>query len=125
MAPPSIYYASTHYISGKTRSSAPRRAYLWPTYDGIASWTVIGRQGGKVRNRRVAKSRIVLIPILILILLILAKKFVPLQFIRGCRYCFVNNTNKLRLLVSMCFWVEEGMEGRTNQVEKTLYTGSN
>ena len=81
---------------------------------------------GKVRNRRVAKSRIVLLPLLILILLlILVRTFVSRQLIRECIYCSKNNTNELRLLVSMCFWVKEGIDGRANQVDKTLYTVSN
>ena len=75
----------------------------------------------KVRNRQVTKSRIVLIRIP----LILVKKFVPRQLIRECRYCSLNNTNELRLLVRTCFWVKEGIDVRTNQVEKTLYTGYN
>ena len=40
-----IYYASIGYISAKTRSSALKKAYLWSTNDGNASWTVNGRQG--------------------------------------------------------------------------------
>ena len=70
---------------------------------------------GKVRNRRVAKSRIVL---LLIIILILVKTFIPRQLIHGCRYCSINNTNELRLLVSTCFWVKKGIDGRTNRFEK-------
>ena len=78
---------------------------------------------GKVRNRRVAKSRIVFLPIILI--LILVKKFIPRKLIHGCRYCSINNTNELRLLVSSAFWVKKGIDGRTNQFEKQQYTGSN
>ena len=62
------------------------KAYLWSTNDGNASWTVNGRQGaGKVQNWRVAKSRIVLISILIFIIIILVIWFIPRQLIHGCR----------------------------------------
>ena len=74
---------------------------------------------GNVRNRRVAKSRIVLrIPILILV-----KTFIPRQLVHGCKYCSINNTNELRLLVSMCFWVKKGIDGRINQFEKNTVYG--
>ena len=61
---------------------------------------------GKVRNRRVAKLQIVLV-IIIIIIIILVKKFIPWQLIHGCRYCSLNNTNELRLLVSSAFWVKK------------------
>ena len=64
---------------------------------------------GKVQNRRVAKLRIVLL--LIIILIILVTKFVPRQLIHGCRYCSINDTNELRLFVSMCFGVKKESTG--------------
>ena len=65
---------------------------------------------GKVRNQRVAKSRIVLIPFLILNL-IFVKKCIPRQLIHECRYCSINNTNELHLLVSKAFWVKKESTG--------------
>ena len=35
------------------------------------------------------------------------KKFIPRYLIRGCRYCSINDTNELHLLVSMSFWVKK------------------
>ena len=88
-----IYYASIGYISAKTWSSALMKAYLWSTNNGNVSWTVNGVEDpGKVQNQPVAKSQIVLIPII----LILVKTFIPRQLIHGYRYCFINNTNELR-----------------------------
>ena len=49
------------------------KAYLWCTNDGNASWTVNGRQ---------APRRIVLI---ILIIIILARTFIPQKLIHGSR----------------------------------------
>ena len=44
------------------------KAYLWSTSDGNANWRLMGmKDPGKVRNWQVAKSRIVLIPILIVL----------------------------------------------------------
>ena len=60
---------------------------------------------GKVWNRPVAKSRSVLL--LVIIILILIKKFIPRQLIHGCRYPSINNTNKLRLLVNRAFGERE------------------
>ena len=51
------------------------------------------------------------------------KKLIQRQLIHGCRYCSVYNTNELHLLVSICFWVKEGIDGRTNQVEKHCKRG--
>ena len=50
--------------------------------------------------------------------LIHVQKFIQRQLIHRCRYCFINNTKELRVLVSMCFWVKKGINGRTNQFEK-------
>ena len=67
---------------------------------------------GKVQNWRVAKSRIVLLLLIIIIsILILVKKFIPRPLIHGCKYCSINNTNKLRLLMNMCFWVKKESTG--------------
>ena len=45
------------------------KAYLWSTNDGNATWTVNGvKDPGKVRNRRVAKSRTVLITGILILL---------------------------------------------------------
>ena len=52
----------------------------------------------KVRNQRVAKSQIVLI--------ILVKQL-PQQLIHGCKYCSINNTSELCLLVSTIFGVKK------------------
>ena len=60
------------------------------------------KDAGKVRNRRVAKSQIAL-----LLVLIVAKMFVPRQLIHGCRYCFTNNINELHLLLSIALWVKK------------------
>ena len=44
------------------------KAYLKSTNEGNASWTVMGvKDPGKVRNRRVTKSPIVLLPIILLL----------------------------------------------------------
>ena len=59
------------------------------------------RDTGKVRNQKVSKSRIVLIPILILILL---KMYIPRQLSHDTRHCSINNTNELHLPVSSAFW---------------------
>ena len=85
------------------------KAYLWSTNNGNASWTVYGgqgtRQGTKPASGKFANffpsyssyyySR---------------KSFIPRQLIHGCRYCSLNNANKLRLLVSTCFWVKKKKE---------------
>ena len=71
-------------------------------YEGYLSYT------GKVRNRRAAKSQIVL---LLLIIIILVKTFILRQLIHGCRYCSINSTNQLRLLVSSDFWVKKESTG--------------
>ena len=60
----------------------------------------------------------VLSTLLIIPILIHVKMFIPRQVIHGCRYCSKTITNELRLLVSMCFWVEKGIYGRTNQFKK-------
>ena len=63
-----IYYASIAYISGKMWSSVLIKAYLWSINDGNASWNGNGCQGPRqVRNRQVAKSLSVLIPIPIIL----------------------------------------------------------
>ena len=41
------YYAFIVYISAKTRSSAPMKAFLWSIRDGNARWNVNGRQKHK------------------------------------------------------------------------------
>ena len=66
-----------------------------------------------------------LLVIIIISIFIFVKNFIPQQLIHECRYCSINNTNELHLLVSMCFWVKKGIDGRTNQFEKQQYTGSN
>ena len=60
------------------------------------------RNAGKVQNRKVAKSQIVLIPILILI-----KKFIARQPSHDTKHCSINKTNKVHLLVGRAFWVEK------------------
>ena len=118
------YYTSIDYISTKMQSR-----HLWRPIHGLLTMAMlVGQLMGvkdpsKARNQRVAKSRIVLISIVIPLILIVVKKFGPRQLIHGCIYCSVNNTNESRLLVSMCFWVNKGIDGRTNQFEKTLCTG--
>ena len=54
----------------------------------------------KIQNQKLAKSRIVLI----ILILILVKEFIPRQLSHDSRHCFINNTTKLRLLVSKAFW---------------------
>ena len=97
------------------------RVYLWSTNDGNASWTVNGRQGpqqgtkpvrGKIANCSYSYSYSYSYS---------RKKFIQRQLIHGCRYCSTNNTNKMRLLMSMCFWVEKGIDWRTNQLKNTVY----
>ena len=81
---------------------------LWRLIYGVLTMAMLVgmlmgvKDPGKVRNRRVTKSRIVL-----LIILLLVKTFIPRQFIHGCRYCSTNNINELRLLVSSAFWVKK------------------
>ena len=71
----------------------------------ILAGMLIGvKDPGKVRNWRVPNSRIVLL-ILDFIHIIPVKTFIPGQLIHGCRYSFINNTNKFHLILSMCFWV--------------------
>ena len=84
------------------------------------------KDSGKVRNWRVAKMRIVLIPLLILI-----RTFISLQLIHECRYQSINNTNELHLLVSICFWVKkESMGGQISskkhciQVRTSVFVSS-
>ena len=73
------------------------------TNEGNASWTINGiKDTGKVGNRRVAKMRIVLS-----LLLILVKKFIPWQLSHGSEYCCTNNANDMRLLVSSTFAVKK------------------
>ena len=36
--------------------------------------------------------------------------FISWQLLHGCRHCFTNSTNELRLLVSMCFWVKKNRQ---------------
>ena len=100
------------------------KAYLWSTNDGNASWTVSGCQGHR-QGTKPASGKIANFSSSFLIL-ILVKTFVPRQLICGCtcRYCSINNTNKLRLLVSMYFWVKkESTGGRVSS--KKHCTGSN
>ena len=94
------------------------KAYLWSTNDGNAIWTVNGRQrprqGMKPVSGKIANcssyyyyySR---------------RKFIPRQLIRGCRYCSINSTYELRLLMSSAFWIKKESTGRQN----TPYMGSN
>ena len=117
-----MYYASINYIFAKTWSSALLKAYLWSTNDNNASWTVNGHQGPR-QGTKLARGKIA--NVIIILLLILVKKFIPRQLIHGCRYCSRNNTNELRLLISMCFWVKKRIDWRTNQFKKQQYTGSN
>ena len=95
------------------------KAYLWSTSDGNASWAVNGRQRPRQGTKPVSAK------IANFLLILLVKTSIPRQIIHECTYCSINNTNELRLLVSMGFWVKKGINGRTNQFEKTLYTGSN
>ena len=112
-----IYYASIVYISAKTQCSAM-----------LAGPLIFVKNPGKVRNWRVTKLRTVVFLLLIITLhLILVKTFISLQLIHGCRYmyCDINtcNTNELHLLVSMFFWVKEGIDRRTNLFEKKTAYG--
>ena len=84
------------------------KVYLGSTNNGNASWTINGRQGPRQgMNWRVAKLWIVLI----ILNLILVKKFIPRQLLHGCRYCCINNTNELSLLVNTCFCVKKESTG--------------
>ena len=115
-----IYYASIAYISAKTRSSALMKAYSWCTNDGNASWPVNGRQGSRQgTNQASGKSRVFLLPIPLLI--ILAKTFIPRKLIHRSRYCSINNTNQLRLLVSMCFCVKKNQQEDKSVRKTTVY----
>ena len=98
--------------------------HLWRLIYGLLTMAVLVgplisvKDPSKVWNQQVAKSRIVCIPILILI-----KKFIPWQLIHGCRYCSINNNNELCLLVSTA-WVKKELTG--GQISsKKQYTGSN
>ena len=63
-----IYYASTDYISGKTQRSALIKAFYGLLMMAMLVGPLMGVQDPrKIRNRRVAKSQIVFIPILILL----------------------------------------------------------
>ena len=102
-----------------------RLIYSLLTIAMLVGTLMVIKDTGKVQNRRVAKLWIVLIPILIIIL-ILVKKFFPQQLIHDCRYCSTNNTKEVHLLVSSAFCVKIRIDGRTNQFEKkTLYLVSN
>ena len=114
-----IYYAFIGYISAFW---VLMKAYLWSTNDGNASWTINGHQGLRQKKRRVAKNRrVAKSQIVLVIILILEKKFVPWQLIHGCRYCSINNTNELRLLVSSAFWVKKELTG--GQISSKRKTG--
>ena len=90
-------------------------ALMKPTY-GLLTMAMLVRplmdrkDPGKVQNRRVAKSRIFFL-LIILIIILVKTLFHARQLIHGCRYCSMNNTNELRLLVSMCFWVKKKSTG--------------
>ena len=91
------------------------KAYLWSTNDGNASWTV-NRHQGHWQGTKPASSKFVNCSSYYFYILV--KMFIPLQPIHGCRYCSINNTNELSLLMSMCFWLKKGINGRANQFEK-------
>ena len=75
---------------------------------------------GKVQNRRVAESRIVLL-ILLLLIILLVKTFISRQLIHGCRCCSINNTNELCLLVSSAFWVKKDRREDKSVRKATVY----
>ena len=86
------------------------KAYFLSTSDGNARWMVNGchgpRQGtkpasGKSENCSSSSSSSSYS----------RKKVISRQLIHGCRYCCINHTNELRLLMSMCFWVKKESEG--------------
>ena len=87
--------------------------HLWRlTYGLLAVAKLTGasidvKDAGKVRNQKVAKLQIVLIPTLILI-----KKFILQQLSHDTRHCSIHNTNELHLLVSRAFWVKK-IDGTT------------
>ena len=85
-----MYHASNANISAKTRGSALMKAYLWSTNIGnaIAGLLMDVKDTGKVRNQRVAKSRIVLT-------LVVKKVYSTIAH------------SWLRLLVSSAFWVKK------------------
>ena len=72
---------------------------------------------GKVHvwNRWMPKSRIVLI--------LLVERFSPRQLSHGSRYCYINSTNDLRLLVSMAFWIKKNQWEDKSVQKKQQYTG--
>ena len=67
---------------------------------------------GKLRNQQVEKSQIVLIHV---------KYIILWQLIHGCKYCFIDNSNKLCLLVSGTFWLKKEWLGRQMNLEETVY----
>ena len=59
---------------------------------------------------------------LLVLILILVKKFISQQLIHGYRYCSINNPSKMRLLVSRAFWVKkESIVGQIILKRKTAY----
>ena len=71
-----IHYASISFISAKTRSSAlTRLIYALLKVAMLVGLLMAVKNPGKVQNRRVAKSRIVLL--ILIIILILDKTFIP------------------------------------------------
>ena len=80
--------------------------HLWRlTYDLLMVAKLAGplmgvKDTSKLQNRRVAKLYIVVV----LLCLIFVNYFIPRQLSHGSRYCFINNTNELCLLISSAFW---------------------
>ena len=78
-------------------SSELMNTYLWSTNDCNASWTINGFQGFRPFTKPV---------------------FIPRQLIHGCRYCSLNNTNDLCLLVRKWFGVKKKIRWKDKSVSK-------
>ena len=65
---------------------------------------------GKVWNQKVAKSQIVLI---LLLLVLPVKYFIPPYLSHGSRYYSTNSMNELRLLISSAFQVNKNRPSHT------------
>ena len=97
------------------------KVYLWSNNNGNASWIITGRQGPR-QGTKPESAKIV--NFFTPILLILVKMFISQKLIHGCRFFYINNTNELRLLVSMCFWVikEESTVGQSSLKNKGIWS---
>ena len=94
------------YITLLTLISLTKRGlqHLWRLIYGLLTMAMLVgslmgvKDPGKVRNWQMPKSQIIHF---------LIRRLIPQQLSHGSRYCYTNNTNDLRLLLSRAFWVKK------------------